>query len=149
MLFVISDYQKRKGVSLQFIAEYTQKGIFQKIELPIFAEYGGEKITVGTKTLLEVPVNYLPLDTEEIQEAENLAKQVSADAEIQAIFKKMLLQDDKQEQLRKRYDRIYTKNHPKHQLYQDAIFRFYDILEEQAKNLLNEAKSLQTFVESD
>jgi adenylate kinase family enzyme len=78
----------------------------------------------------------------EKQKAENLSKQVSDDAEIQAIFLKMLLQDDKQEQLRKRYDRIYTKNHPKYQLYQDAIFKFYDILEEQAKKLLNEALSL-------
>jgi adenylate kinase family enzyme len=69
----------------------------------------------------------------EKQKAENLSKQVSDDAEIQ---------DDKQEQLRKRYDRIYTKNHPKYQLYQDAIFKFYDILEEQAKKLLNEALSL-------
>jgi hypothetical protein len=142
MLFAISDYQKQKGVSLQFITEYTKKGIFKKIDLPLFVEFEGEKINVGKKRMLQVPPQYLPDDSEEVQEAELLANEVSNDPDIREAFKKMLLQNDDEERLRKRYDRIFNRNHPKHQAYKAALNRFLDIMEQQAKNLLNEADDL-------
>jgi hypothetical protein len=142
MLFAISDYQKQKGVSLQFITEYTKKGIFKKIDLPLFVEFEGEKINVGKKRMLQVPPQYLPDDSEEVQEAELLANEVSNDPDIREAFKKMLLQNDDEERLRKRYDRIFNRNHPKHQAYKAALHRFLDIMEQKAKNLLNEADDL-------
>lgn len=149
MLFAISDYQKRKGVSLQFIAEYTKKGIFKKLDLSIFVEYEGEKIEVGKKRMLQVPPQYLPDDADEIRDAEELAMQVSEDAEIREAFKKMLLQDDDNERLRKRYDRIFNKKHTKHQAYKDALNKFLDIMEQQAKDLLQKAKNLHKMLKSE
>ena len=55
MLFTISDYQKQKGVSLQFITEYTKKGAFKKNDLPLFVEFQGEKIQVGKKNVASTP----------------------------------------------------------------------------------------------
>jgi DnaJ-domain-containing protein 1 len=51
---------------------------------------------------------------------------------------------DNFKRLRKRYDRLFNKNHPKHQAYKDALTRFLDIMEQQAKDLLNEADDLLT-----
>ena len=148
MLFAISDYQKQKDVSLQFIAEYTKKGIFKKIDLPIFVEFKGEKIQVGRKQMLEVPPPYLPDDAAEMQEANHLANQLTDDADIKEAFKKMLLQNDDEVRLRKRYDRIFNKNHPKHQMYKDALNRFLDMMEQNARNLLHEADDLLNFVKN-
>lgn len=148
MLFVISDYQKQKGVSLQFIAEYTKKGIFKKIDLPIFVEFKGEKIQVGKKQMLEVPPPYLPDDAAEMQEAGALANQLTDDVDIKAAFKKMLLQNDDAERLRKHYDRIFNKNHSKHQMYKEALSRFLDVTEQNARNLLQEADDLLTFTQN-
>ena len=148
MLFAISDYQKQKGVSLQFIAEYTKKGIFKKIALPTFVEFKGEKIQVGKKQMLEVPPQYLPDDAAEMQEATALANQLTDDADIREAFKKMLLQTDDEARLRKRYDRIFNKNHPKHQMYKEALSRFLDITEQNARNLLQEADDLWAFVKN-
>jgi hypothetical protein len=148
MLFTISDYQKRKGVSLQFITEYTKKGVFKKIDLPVFVEYQGEKIQVGKKRMLQVPPQYLPHDSEPILEAKAIAKQVSDDAEIQEAFQKMLLQSDDEERLRKRYDLIFNKNHPKHQAYKAALNAYIDIVEQHAKDLLKQAESLLNTVKN-
>jgi hypothetical protein len=144
MLFIISDYQKRKGVSLQFIAEYTQKGIFKKIEMPIFTELDGQKILLGSKMLLQVPIHYLPDDCEDVQEAEMLSNKISDDPEIRAVFKKMLLQKKDEARLRKRYDRIYNKKHPKHEAYKQAISKALDVFIEQAKGLI---RSTDNFIE--
>ena len=146
MLFTISDYQKQKGVSLQFITEYTQKGVFKKIDLPLFVEYQGEKINVGKKRMLQVPPQYLPDDAGEVREAEALAIQVSEDTEIQEAFKKMFLQSDDEERLRNRYDRIFNKKHPKHQAYKTALNRFLDIIEKQALDLVQEVEKLTDIV---
>ena len=148
MLFTISGYQKQKGVSLQFITEYTQKGVFKKIDLPVFVEYQGEKIQVGKKRMLQVPPQYLPDDAEEIQEATALAAQITDDAEIQEAFKKMLLQSDDEERLRKRYDRIFHKTHPKYETYKKALNAFIDITEQQAKDLLAQADTLLSTVKN-
>ena len=142
MLFAISDYQKQKGVSLQFITEYTKKGIFKKIDLPLFVEFEGKKINVGKKRMLDVPPQYLPDESEEVHEANLLVSNISNDSDIREAFKKMLLQNDDEERLRKRYDRIFNRNHPKHQAYKAALHRFLDIMEQQAKNLLNEVDDL-------
>lgn len=142
MLFTISDYQKQKGVSLQFITEYTKKGVFKKIDLPLFVEYQGEKIQVGKKTMLQVPPQYMPDDSAEMQETQALVNRISDDTDIQEAFKKMLLQNDKEERLRKRYDRLYNKNHPKHKAYKNALNAYFDIVEQQAKDLLQEANNL-------
>jgi uncharacterized protein YciU (UPF0263 family) len=142
MLFIISDYQKRKGVSLQFIAEYTQKGIFKKIEMPIFTELDGQKIHLGNKVLLQVPTHYLPDDCEDVQEAEMLSHKISDDPELRAVFKKMLLQKKNEAHLRKRYDRIYNKKHPKHKAYKLAIDRALDVFIEQARGLIHSADNL-------
>ena len=148
MLFAISEYQKRKGVSLQFITEYTKKGIFKKVDLPTFVEFKGEKIQVGKKRMLEVPPQYLPDDAAEMQEADALANQLTNDADIKEAFKKMLLQSDAEERLRKRYDKIFNKNHPKHQMYKAALNRFLDIMEQNAQNLLHEADDLLNFAKN-
>lgn len=148
MLFAISDYQKQKGVSLQFIAEYTKKGIFKKIDLPTFVEFKGEKIQVGRKQMLEVPPQYLPDDAAEMQEAAALASQLTDDADIKEAFKKMLLQSDDEARLRKRYDRIFNKNHPKHDAYKATLNRFLDIMEQNARDLLHEAGDLLTLVKN-
>lgn len=148
MLFAISEYQKQKGVSLQFIAEYTKKGIFKKIDLPTFVEFKGEKIQVGRKQMLEVPPQYLPDDAAEMLEAAALANQLTDDADIKEAFKKMLLQNDDEARLRKRYDKIFNKNHPKHQMYKDALNRFLDMMEQNAKNLLHEADDLLNLVKN-
>jgi DnaJ-domain-containing protein 1 len=81
-----------------------------------------------------------------LEEAQALAREVSNDPEISEAFKKMLLQNDDEERLRKRYDRIFNKNHPKYQSYKAALHRFLDIMEQQAKNLLNEVDNLQATV---
>jgi DnaJ-domain-containing protein 1 len=81
-----------------------------------------------------------------LEEAQALASKVSNDPDIRKAFKKMLLQNDEEERLRKRYDRIFNKNHPKHQSYKAALHRFLDIMEQQAKNLLNEVDNLQATV---
>jgi hypothetical protein len=142
MLFTISGYQKQKGVSLQYISEYTQKGVFKKIDLPVFVEYQGEKIQVGKKRMLQVPPQYLPDDAEEIREATALASQITDDAEIREAFKKMLLQSADEERLRKRYDRIFHKKHPKYETYKKALNTFLDIIQQQAEDLLVQADSL-------
>ena len=142
MLFTISDYQKQKGVSLQFITEYTKKGVFKKIDLPLFVEFQGEKILVGKKRMLQVPPQYLPDNSAEVQEAVALAGQISSDSEIQDAFKKMLLQNDDEERLRKRYNRLFNKNHPKHEAYKQAINAFYDQTEQKARDLVIEVETL-------
>ena len=142
MLFTISDYQKQKGVSLQFITEYTKKGVFKKIDLPLFVEYQGEKILVGKKRMLQVPPQYLPDDNEEVQEAVALARHISSDSEIQDAFKKMLLQNDDEVRLRKRYDRFFNKNHPKHEAYKQALSTFYDQTEQKARDLIVQVETL-------
>ena len=144
MLFTISDYQKQKGVSLQFITEYTKKGVFKKIDLPLFVEFKGEKILVGKKRMLQVPPQYLPDNSAEVQEAVALAEQISSDSEIQDAFKKMLLQNDDEERLRKRYNRLFNKNHPKHEAYKQAINAFYDQTEQKAKELMVELETLSS-----
>ena len=79
---------------------------------------------------------------EEVQEAAALAVQISDDAEIQDAFKKMLLQNDDEQRLRKRYDRLFNKNHPKHQAYKLALNTYLDLTEREAQQLLLQADSL-------
>ena len=79
---------------------------------------------------------------EEVQEAAALAVQISDDAEIQDAFKKMLLQSDDEERHRKRYDRLFNKNHPKHQAYKMALNTYLSLTEIQAKDLLCQADLL-------
>jgi hypothetical protein len=79
---------------------------------------------------------------------EELANQLTDDADIKEVFKKMLLQSDAEERLRKRYDRIFNKNHPKHDEYKAALNRFFDITEQNAKNLLDEADALLNFAKN-
>ncbi len=92
--------------------------------------------------MLQVPPQYLPDDNEEVQEAVTLARQLSDDSEIQDAFKKMLLQNDDEERLRKRYDRLFNKNHPKHEVYKQALNTFYDQTEQKAKDLVVQVETL-------
>jgi hypothetical protein len=79
---------------------------------------------------------------------EELANQLTDDADIKEVLKKMLLQSDAEERLRKRYDRTFNKNHPKHDEYKAALNRFFDMTEQNAKNLLDEADALLNFAKN-
>lgn len=55
MLTTIADYCQKRGVTRQFVYEYIKKGKFEVLELPVFAEYGGERIGVGVQKFIVVP----------------------------------------------------------------------------------------------
>ena len=52
-LQTVTEYCKDKNVSKQFVYEYIKKGKFELIELPLFVEFEGERIEVGTKKFLK------------------------------------------------------------------------------------------------
>jgi hypothetical protein len=60
MLTTIADYCQQRGVTKQFVYEYVRKQKFELIELPVFAEINGQKISGGTQKFLSVPEAFEP-----------------------------------------------------------------------------------------
>jgi hypothetical protein len=55
-LVTIKDYCAQKEVSRQFVYEYIRKGKFEVLELPIFVNFEGHVLEVGTQKFLKNPM---------------------------------------------------------------------------------------------
>jgi hypothetical protein len=60
MITTIADYCQQRGVTKQFVYEYVRKQKFEFIELPVFTEVGGQRISGGTQKFLQVPEAFEP-----------------------------------------------------------------------------------------
>ena len=60
MVTTITDYCQQRGVTKQFVYEYVRKQKFELIELPVFAEINGQKISGGMQKFLKVPEAFEP-----------------------------------------------------------------------------------------
>jgi hypothetical protein len=60
MITTIADYCQQRGVTKQFVYEYVRKEKFQFIELPVFTEVSGKRISGGTQKFLQVPESFEP-----------------------------------------------------------------------------------------
>ena len=60
MITTIAAYCQQRGVTKQFVYEYVRKQKFEMIELPVFAEINGTKISGGTQKFLRVPEAFEP-----------------------------------------------------------------------------------------
>jgi hypothetical protein len=60
MVTTINDYCQQRGVTKQFVYEYVRKQKFQLIELPVFTEINGQRISGGMQKFLSVPEAFEP-----------------------------------------------------------------------------------------
>ena len=130
MLTTVKDYCTRRGVSRQFVYQYIKKGKFELIELPIYTDYEGIKVSVGIQKFLKVPPQYnvekrayWSGDVTDLEYAHALAIDSTSDKELQKHIAHFINLDAVDADGYKTYllTTAYPINHPKRPLL-DAAF---------------------------
>ena len=60
MIATVADYCQQRGVTKQFVYDYVRKEKFQLIDLPVFTEVDGKRVSGGTQKFLSVPESFIP-----------------------------------------------------------------------------------------
>jgi hypothetical protein len=95
-LVTIKDYCAQKDVSRQFVYEYIRKGKFEVLELPIFVNFEGHVLEVGTQKFLKDPMTnqekkaYWSTDTTDEEYDQGMANDSTENEAVRVIIKKML-----------------------------------------------------------
>ncbi len=142
MLMTIKAYCEERKVSRQYVHEYITKGRLKAVELPVFAEYGGQRIEVGRQKFVEPP----PMPTSEMddtQRANWLAAQATPDLGIRADLAKILLVKEDGKPLRAALDSYYADRPDAERVeYAAAKAKVRKLLFEEAAELLGSVKAL-------
>lgn len=141
MLMTIKQYCETRGVTKQYVGEYIKKGRIPAVELPVFAEYEGERVEIGQQKFVivqEVHSAEMPPK----QRARWMAEQATQHPGIRADIEKVLLAKKNGKQLREQLDAAYATG-PDHTEYLRAMALIRKLLFDEAQYLLGSAKELR------
>lgn len=136
----IKQYCDARGVTKQYVGEYIKKGRIPSLDLPLFAEYEGMRIEVGTQKFVVVA----PAPSAEMPPRERaawMAAQATQHPGIQADIKRVLLARSGGKQLREQTDARYAAS-PDHDEYQRAMAHVRKLLFDEAQYLLDSVQAL-------
>ena len=89
-MVTVAEYCKLRGVTRQFVSEYIKKGKIQAVELPLFAEYQGKRLSAGRQIFVEPPGGPT-LEMGDVERANWLASMAATDPGIRADIAKLVL----------------------------------------------------------
>jgi hypothetical protein len=140
MLMTIKQYCEARNVTKQFVGEYIKKGKIPSVELPVFAEYEGERIQVGSqKFVLEQGLPTSGMNDR--QRAKWMSDQATQHQGIRADIIKVLLAKQGGKQLREELTARYAASDIFAE-YQSAMAAVCKLLFAEAQELLGNVKAL-------
>lgn len=137
-LTTVKDYCVQRGVSRQFVYEYIRNGKFEVLTLPIFAEFNGERVSVGNQKFIKVPPQYLPIE-DDATYAKSVAERATSDTELRVKIQQLfnIFDETEANNFRSELEKKYAKPHPKAKLFAAAQEKIHQIM-------LNEMEALST-----
>ncbi len=148
MLMTVKEYCTIEGVSRQFVYKYIKLGKFQLVELPIYAEEGGNRFYMGTEKFLKVPEGFQPPDLDKAQ-VQLTVFRATKDSDIRKKLEHLFLleDEDEAEAFRKKLFSEYDQpKHPKRTIFLDAIKQIEHNFKKELYALDNSVKRLENDV---